>query len=116
MKIFLISSFSLVVQSISLQKECFFFVCFLASNLSLRRSHVGSLFTSEEQGSLARDVIDTVPTCSSIIHDVTDVHIVGYKSAGHVFATSRVSILHKQGQKSIAKIAECVFFFRYSCR
>lgn len=91
-------------------------VCFLASNLSLRRSHVGSLFTSEEQGSLARDVIDTVPTCSSIIHDVTDVHIVGYKSAGHVFATSRVSILHKQGQKSIAKIAECVFFFRYSCR
>ena len=43
------------------------------SNLSSSgRSHVGPLFASEEQKSLARDVIDTYATYTGLVYGVID--------------------------------------------
>ena len=53
-----------------------------ASNLSSSGcSHVGSLFTNEEQKRLARDMFDTFATHSNLVHDITDTDCWSHKTA-----------------------------------
>ena len=67
-----------------------FFFSFLTSNTnSSVRCHVDSLWTTEEQKSLARGVFDTFATHADLLHDVTDTDLRAQSddTHGRVLAT-----------------------------